>query len=85
MFSSIFCNEKSHKRELKEHVGDSSSKKKKNVATITINIDTNDSKSDIIIVEDGQQISNNNESPKNEKTVEKFEGDTAESESNLKI
>ena len=85
MFPRLFCNEKFHKKELKEHVGNCSSKKKKNVATITINIDTNDSKSDIVIVEDSQQISNNNESSKNEKIAEKFEGNTTESESNFRI
>ena len=46
------------------------------IATIKLNTDSYDSDSDIIIVEDDQHRSNNNESPINENMAEKFEGNT---------
>ena len=61
MFPRLFSGEKFHEIELKEHVGKFSGKKnKKDVIAITINIDTNDSDSDIIIAEDEKHMSNNN-------------------------
>lgn len=60
MFPRLFSGEKFHEIELKEHVGNFSAKKREDVATITINIDTNDSDSDIIIAEDEKHMSNNN-------------------------
>lgn len=56
----------------------------KNVAIIKINIATNESDINIIIVEDDKYMSNNNKSPKNESMVEKFEGDTT-IESSLRL
>ena len=56
----------------------------KNVAIIEINIATNESDINIIIVEDDKYMSNNNKSPKNESMVEKFEGDTT-IESSLRL
>ena len=56
----------------------------KNVATIKINIATNESDINIIIVEDDKNMTNNNKSPKNESMVEKFEGDTT-IESSLRL
>ena len=56
----------------------------KNVAIIKINIATNKSDINIIIVEDDKYMSNNNKSPKNESMVEKFEGDTT-IESSLRL
>ena len=46
------------------------------IATIKLNTDSYDSDSDIIIVEDDQHMSNNNEPPINENMAEKFEGNT---------
>ena len=56
----------------------------KNVAITKINIATNESDINIIIVEDDKYMSNNNKSPKNESMVEKFEGDTT-IESSLRL
>ena len=56
----------------------------KNVAIIKINIATNKSDINIIIVEDDKYMSNNNKSSKNESMVEKFEGDTT-IESSLRL
>ena len=47
MFPCLFCGDNFHEIELKEHVGNFSAKKREDVATITINIDTNDSDSDL--------------------------------------
>ena len=56
----------------------------KNVAIIKINIATNESDINIIIVEDDKNMNNNNKSPKNESMIENFEGDTT-IESSLRL